>query len=454
MFNEGKLGSFLYQAFLESPIPTIVADQHSFKLANESFCNHFHYLKSEIPLLDFDNLAPKNIIEISHFEIISKGDSLLKHQISERYMVKKTGEVVLVELSLIPHEFEGQLLAVIFIRDISKYKTKNEKLYESEKRLKLALKSSNQAIWDWNCITDETFYSDDYFIMLGYEPNEFEPSYKNWVSLLHPEDREITTFTQNLFTQNKLDKYEIDFRLRKKDGSYIWTHTRAIILSRVGADAVAERMIGIVINIDEQKEKQEIINEQTQRLIEFAFYNSHILRAPISRILGIIEEIKYEHQIEYIDALEKSTLEIEAVTREMNSLLQSGNTKVRSSIRNIKSVTFLTKNAISQAIYTKLAERYSASFDIFFNSSLPDFLSTSSVSSLKDQIVIIDIEEQDDTFWDMVQKLETQYKDLNIFLLVAIIKVEEIYKAKNLKQIKGIFLKPLTMEKIKKLFWS
>lgn len=50
---------------------------------------------------------------------------------------------------------------------------------------------------------------------------------KDWLALLHPDDREKTVdvWTRSIRTG---EPYEVDFRLRRHDGQYIWFHTRAV----------------------------------------------------------------------------------------------------------------------------------------------------------------------------------------------------------------------------------
>lgn len=52
--------------------------------------------------------------------------------------------------------------------DITELKQVQKALEVSEERLDLAMTVKNEGIWDWNLVTNETFFDDRYYIMVGY----------------------------------------------------------------------------------------------------------------------------------------------------------------------------------------------------------------------------------------------------------------------------------------------
>lgn len=451
MLSLSNLGEFFVKSFNESPISTIIINERQFLFANQSFCDYFQYQEDEVLNLNFDVLKPFNVTEKPHYDVFNDPNLQLKHFIIERYMCKKDGTFLLAELSLIQNEYEGERYMVVFIRDISENKTKNEKLYENEKRLRLALKATNQAIWDWNYLTDETFYSDDYFAMLGYEPDEFEPSYSKWVELVHPDDRDLATYSQQLYIDNKANNYAIDFRLRKKNGSYIWTHTRATILTR-DEDGVPLRLIGIVVNIDERKKKDEIIHDQTQKLIEFAFYNSHVLRSPVARALGLLQLIRQESNANYFELVEKTIFEIDEIIRQMNQTLEIKSKSVKELVGGYKKITFVTLDKVSQFVYKRLTEQYNSSLNAYFKDNISELIDQMEKGESLDHIIIVDMQLSNEPPWDQMNEIREKYEAINVFLLTDFISIDHIMKVKEYPFVKGILLKPLTVENIRQWF--
>jgi|GEM_PF-6198581 len=447
MFEFDQLPDFFFKAFLESPLPAIVADKEKFLFANNSFCAYFGYSSEELTQLNFDLVTPENLREVAHEDYFLQKPAT-SHYLSERYILKKNGKAVLVEISWVEHEFQSDTFIIFFIRDITTHKTKNEKQYENEKRLSLALKSSKQAIWDWNNLTDETYYSDDYFTMLGYKPNEFGPSYNKWVSLLHPDDVDYATFAQQLYIDNKADRYEVEFRLRKKDGTYIWTHTRAIVFSR-NDQGITERIIGIVMDIDEQKKKERAIQALTQKLIDFAFYHSHILRSPVANAMGLVQIMKQEKNIDYLNLLEKSIAEIDEVIRKMNRSLTI-DTNHTKDIDLTPKVTFVVSDKLSRFIFKKLIAKFKTDIDVTFRDDLQSFIS-SNLKEEKGHVVVFDMQTTPNVL-EEIEKVQEHLEDVYLFLLTDHIGLDEIIKAKSFPFVKGILLKPLKIEDLSPLF--
>lgn len=91
--------------------------------------------------------------------------------------------------------------------------------------------------WDWDGVTGKTHFSDSYKQMLGYEPDDpaFPPTFELWAKeLVHPDDRANTADKQRLVLASPEhgDNFECCVRLKHKDGHYIWTLGRGMVLGR------------------------------------------------------------------------------------------------------------------------------------------------------------------------------------------------------------------------------
>jgi PAS domain S-box-containing protein len=148
-----------------------------------------------------------------------------------------------------------------FFHDITDRKKAEEALRESEERLKLALEATSDGLWDWDVRTGITYFGPRYFTMLGYEPGEFDPTFDSWVEMIHPEDREEAYRTLQWHVENKKGSYEKEFRMRKKDGRWLWILSRGKVVER-DANGIAMRMIGTHVDITARKEAEEEIKSQ------------------------------------------------------------------------------------------------------------------------------------------------------------------------------------------------
>lgn len=95
-------------------------------------------------------------------------------------------------------------------------------LRESEERLQLVLAGSNDGWWDRDMQNDKVQYSARWWSMLGYAVDELPGDSGLWYRLMHPDDVDHVehTISSALRTMTATE-YQVEFRLRHKDGHYI-----------------------------------------------------------------------------------------------------------------------------------------------------------------------------------------------------------------------------------------
>jgi two-component system cell cycle sensor histidine kinase/response regulator CckA len=135
------------------------------------------------------------------------------------------------EIHLTPLFVDNRYLIFASARDITERLQSEKNRIENERRLSLAISATNDAIWEWNIETNKTYYSPRWFEMLGYQNFEFEPNFESWKNLVHPEDLEnsLTRLNATINDNNNLG-YESEFRMRAKDGSWLWILGRGNIV--------------------------------------------------------------------------------------------------------------------------------------------------------------------------------------------------------------------------------
>ena len=106
-----------------------------------------------------------------------------------------------------------------------------EDLKKSEERMQLSLRGTKAAIWDWDLSSGEIKTNERWAEMLGYTLDEIEPiTEKSWNELLHPDDIEETYLNLKDHLEGGKDLYEASFRLKHKDGSWIWVMDSGMVL--------------------------------------------------------------------------------------------------------------------------------------------------------------------------------------------------------------------------------
>jgi sigma-B regulation protein RsbU (phosphoserine phosphatase) len=100
--------------------------------------------------------------------------------------------------------------------------------------------------------------------MPGYAEDEISNAFPEWESRVHPDDRERASRAIRDYLENRSEEYELEHRLRHKDGSYRWILSRGAAV-RDGAER-ASRMVGSHIDITAQKHTAEQLNEKLVQL--------------------------------------------------------------------------------------------------------------------------------------------------------------------------------------------
>lgn len=125
-------------------------------------------------------------------------------------------------------------------------------LHSSEDRWKFALEGAGDGVWDWDMRTDQVFRSARWKEIYGYMNGELEETASAGRKLVHPDDLTQMLEDTHAYLEGRKDLYISEFRLRCKDGSWKWTLSRGMVISR-DAEGKPLRMIGTHTDISERK---------------------------------------------------------------------------------------------------------------------------------------------------------------------------------------------------------
>ncbi|KAA6170669.1 diguanylate cyclase domain-containing protein [Pseudomonas veronii] len=123
----------------------------------------------------------------------------------------------------------------------------------------------SDGIWDWNANTGFVYRNPGWYEMLGYPPHSLENSVFTWENIIHPDDYPRVMAVFDDYLQRRSPHYQIEYRCRKKDGTYLWIEDRGYIIARNLDDSVA-RMVGSHRNIQTRKSSIEQLERRNQSL--------------------------------------------------------------------------------------------------------------------------------------------------------------------------------------------
>ena len=154
--------------------------------------------------------------------------------------------------------------AIGVVQDITdQYRTALE-LANSRKRLSLVLQASDLGTWDWNIKTGQVVYNDRWAEMLGYTKEEIAPHDQAFNELLHPDDvnRTLSLIQQHL--EGRSPFFEMEIRMRHKDGSYKWIYDRGKITEH-DPSGKPSRATGIHMDITDRIENEQLLATERER---------------------------------------------------------------------------------------------------------------------------------------------------------------------------------------------
>ena len=132
-------------------------------------------------------------------------------------------------------------------------------------RLRLALHGGDLALWDVHLPTLQATINERWSSMLGYALHEVTPQNTHWESLLHPEDQGRVLALQQAHLEGLSPQFEATYRLRHKEGHWIWVLDRGRVVER-GADGTPLRMVGTHMDVTAQVQAEETLRRSEQNL--------------------------------------------------------------------------------------------------------------------------------------------------------------------------------------------
>jgi two-component system CheB/CheR fusion protein len=187
----------------------------------------------------------------------------------------------------------GEVVAVY--EDLSLQKQSEAALRESEARWQFAVDGNDLGLWDWNRLTDEVFFSEQWKRMLGYLGNEIGGTLNEWKKRVHPEDltRTLEELERHLAGDSSI--FVSEYRMQCKDGSYKWILDRGKVVSK-DDEGRATRMIGTHTDVTERRRMEDQLrqSEKMQAVGQLAGGIAHDFNNQLAAVLGYAELLREE----------------------------------------------------------------------------------------------------------------------------------------------------------------
>lgn len=169
--------------------------------------------------------------------------------------VTPNGRIVPVEVNASVMEGPGGKEIHALCRDITARRRAENRLRESEERLSMAFRSGHVGFWDWDVASGAVHYNDEWANLIGYTLDEITPTYYFWEKHIHPDDKQASVQAVEDHLAGRTRDFEIEHRLRHKDGHWVWVLGVGQI-NRRDEDGTPLRMTGVMIDVTRRKQAE------------------------------------------------------------------------------------------------------------------------------------------------------------------------------------------------------
>lgn len=259
---------------------------------------------------------PNALIGLNDYDVWSS--ALAEKYVADDREVIRSGEPICTEEQIIDHgtaiwfetfktpvkNNQGEIIGTTgYARDISQRKNNEIQIQSERAKLRNLINCTQSGGWEWNILTNEVLFDTRMAEVIGYSLEELEPAnFETWTNHMHPAD--VKLFYRNLdeHIKNKDSNYEYEYRMRHKDGHWVWIRSSGRVLEWTDEDKPS-KMFGVCVDTTLNKDFEEAKGQ-------FLANMSHEIRTPLNGILGMIELTKgtqlTSEQEQYITAAETS----------------------------------------------------------------------------------------------------------------------------------------------------
>ena len=232
---------------------------------NETVCRNLGYSREE-----FLAMAPETILPVTRKELETAYDEMIATGATQgmrsEYLCKDGSALPFESRRCVMRSGDSWII-VATARDTRGRIAQEEALRKSNERFDMAVRATNDVIWDWDLLTDEIWWNENFTKVFGYSRETVDRTVKSWYEGIHPDDQGRVIAGVHRLIGAGGESWSDEYRFRRHDGSFAHVLDRGQVIRDDAGRAV--RMIGAKADISSRKQAEERIHNQAlrQRLI-------------------------------------------------------------------------------------------------------------------------------------------------------------------------------------------
>lgn len=237
-------------------------------IGNERLFQLYGKVRGEEQITDedfFTRLHPddKERISTRLFEAVANSEDNITEEF--RFRTSNGEYITVLDRAYVLYDAHGKATRMLgAMLDISDIRHAEEELRKSNERFDTISRATNDALWDWDLVTDEVWWNESFYKLLGYDPAGEVPAFHDWTQKIYYEDYDKVITRLKQIRKNEVDSWNDEFRFVNEDGSVITVLDRAYILKDENGQPI--RVIGAFVDITQQKIHQKEIADYKNAL--------------------------------------------------------------------------------------------------------------------------------------------------------------------------------------------
>lgn len=127
---------------------------------------------------------------------------------------------------------DGGYNCLTTLTDITEMRRAEDERDEARRRLNLAIEGGDIGTYRASLPAGRVHGDARFYDMLGYRPGDLKLDWRDWLAMIHPEDRERVEARMRPVLAAELDRFESEYRVRHRVGHWIWVLDRARVYTR------------------------------------------------------------------------------------------------------------------------------------------------------------------------------------------------------------------------------
>jgi len=192
-----------------------------------------------------------------------------------------------------------------------------DEIISKEAMMREAEQLAHFGSWQVDLMTGKYKWSDETYRIFGYEPGDPQLTYETFLNHIHPDDRQ---YIKNAIEEAVLhrDSCPCEFRIigDRVKVKYILSN----ILVKLNHEQHPIQLWGFSLDITQRKKQTKALSLQNKQLIKIARIQSHEVRGPLARLMGLVNIIEdhqndEKHLKELLKPILKSAHELDGIVK-------------------------------------------------------------------------------------------------------------------------------------------